>query len=242
MKKLALAVATLCIIAATSSCNKKGSLTINTEETPALSSFNDSLSWALGFTLAQNIASTGLNPDREIMIQALLATLDGKQQPMTQDQTFAMLQEVEKQAFYNKTNVEESKMEETRAREKEYFANLLKDNPSIKKSDKGFYYEVIKEGNGRQGAPGLVIVFDYKGSFTNGQVFDQTYGNRPPITHAVTETLMPGLYEAFCMMKAGSTYRFYFPAEMAFGATGAEGIPPYSTVIYEVELHEVRDE
>jgi FKBP-type peptidyl-prolyl cis-trans isomerase len=241
MKKILLAITSLCLIGIATSCHKSGTLTINTDETPQLTNKADSISWAMGFTLAQNVASTGIKIDREIMLQAICATLDSKQQPMTQEQTFAMLQEIEKAAFFNKTNNEKAQLEETRARESEYFAKLTKENPKIKKSDKGFYYEVLKEGNGRQGAPGLVVYFDYKGSFTNGQIFDQTYGNREPITHVISESLMPGLFEGFCMMKGGSTYRFYFPAEMAFGANGAEGIPPYSTVIYEVELHEVRD-
>ena len=107
--------------------------------------------------------------------------------------------------------------------------------------DKGFYYEVLKEGTGRKAEPGLIIDFDYKGTFTNGQIFDQTYGNRSSIVHLVDESLMPGLREGFCMMKAGSTYRFYFPCEMAFGAKGTDDIPPFTTVIYEVELHDVHE-
>jgi FKBP-type peptidyl-prolyl cis-trans isomerase len=101
--------------------------------------------------------------------------------------------------------------------------------------------QVLKEGDGRKGELGLLVEFDYKGTFTNGQIFDQTYGNRPPIVHMIDEGLMPGLREAFCMMKAGSKYRFYFPSEMAFGAQGSEDIPPFTTVIYEVELHDVHE-
>ena len=92
-----------------------------------------------------------------------------------------------------------------------------------------------------QGAPGMVVEFDYKGSFTNGQVFDQTYGNREPIVHVIGETLMPGLFEGLCMMRSGSHYRFYFPSEIAFGARGTEDIPPYTAVIYEVEVHSIHE-
>ena len=241
MKKIFFAIATLCIIATATSCQKKGTIVIDTDATPALNNKNDSLSWAMGFSLAQSIAATGVDINRELLMQAISVTLDSKKQPLTQEQTMRLITEVEQSAFLNKTNVEKKNMEETRQREGDYFAKLTKENSDVKKSDKGFYYQIVKEGSGRQCEQGLVAVFDYKGYFTNGQLFDQTYGNRPPITHAVAEGMMPGLLEGLCMMKAGSTYRFYFPAEMAFGASGTEGIPPYSTVIYEVELHEVRD-
>ena len=141
----------------------------------------------------------------------------------------------------NRSQQEQNRLDEVRAREAEYFAQLQKDNPNVIKSDKGFYYEVLKEGNGRKGEPGLVVVFDYKGMFPNGQIFDQTYGNRDEITHVISESIFEGLREGFCLMKAGSKYRFYFPSEMAFGSNGTENIPPYSVVIYEVDLHEVHE-
>ena len=241
MKKILYTIAALCIIAASVSCKDRGGLVVPIDQQPQLANKNDSLSWALGFTLAQNIASTGVDINREVLFQAICNTLDSKQQPMTQEQTYILLNELEQRAQEYQMENSQSVFQETRAREAAYFSQLMKDNPNVKKSDKGFYYEVLKEGNGRQGAYGLVVVFDYKGTFTNGQIFDQTYGNREPITHIVGETLMPGLFEAFCMMRAGSTYRFYFPCEMAFGEKGTENIPPFSTVIYEVELHEVRD-
>lgn len=241
MKKVIFALVVLGLSFASTSCQKKGTVVVDVDEPTVLNDLNDSLNWAMGFSVAQNIASTGIAIDRDVLFKAICVTLDSKQQPMTQTQTFEMLQKLEQQAFANKSTVEQSKLEETRAFEAEYFSKLQKDNPNVKKSDKGFYYEVLKEGNGRQGAEGLVAVFDYKGSFTNGQVFDQTYGNRPPLTYVISDNVIPGLFEGLCMMKAGSKYRFYFPSEMAFGARGTDGVPPYSTMVYEVELYEVRD-
>ena len=237
MKKILFAA--ICI-ALLSSCHKGSTIVVNTEKTPAFENVNDSLSWALGFSVAQNIASTGVDINRELLMQAICVTLDSKQQPFSQQTTTAMLMELEKRAYMSQKASFDNQLAEARQREEVYFAKLLQDNPAVKKSDKGFYYEVIKQGNGPVAELGSVVVFDYKGSFTNGHVFDQTYGNRESITHVVGSELMPGLYEGFLMMPAGSTYRFYFPCEMGFGAQGTEGVPPFSTLIYEVELHDVQ--
>ncbi|MBP5189308.1 MAG: FKBP-type peptidyl-prolyl cis-trans isomerase [Bacteroidales bacterium] len=241
MKKIILAASVLCIMLMTNSCQKKGTYVLDTDEPVVLNDKIDSLSWALGFSVAQNVASTGVDINREVLLQAICVTLDSKQQAMTQTQTYDLLQQIEQIAYLNRSKNHQKQIDETRAKESVYFDRLMKDNPNVKKSDKGFYYEVIKEGDGRKGEPGLVVVFDYKGSFLNGQVFDQTYGNREPIVHVISESIFPGLFEGFCMMRAGSTYRFYFPSEMAFGANGTENVPPYTAVIYDVELHEVRD-
>ena len=237
MKKIFFAA--LCITLLVS-CHKSSTVVVDTDKVPAFTNQSDSLSWALGFSVAQNIAATGIDINRELLLQAIYATLDSKQQPFTQQQTSMMLMELDQRAYMNRKMNQEDQMAETRKREETYFAKLIQERPNVKKSDKGFYYEVLKQGNGPVAEMGSVVVFDYKGSLINGHIFDQTYGNREPITHVVGPELMPGLFEGFCMMPAGSTYRFYFPCEMAFGAQGDDGIPPFSTLIYEVELHEVQ--
>ena len=225
------------------SCQNKDSIVVNTTAEPVLENNIDSLSWAMGFSVAQNIASTGVEFNREILFQSICATLDGKQQPMTEKQTIWKLQQLEEKSFLNQRMVQQSASADAETREAVYFEKLLQENPNVKKSDKGFYYEVLKEGKGRRGEIGLVAVFDYKGMFTNGQIFDQTYGNREPIPHVIGEPMMPGLVEGFCLMNAGSIYRFYFPYMMAFGPNGEpdSGIPPYTTLIYEVELHDLHE-
>ena len=241
MKKALLAAAVLCIIGITTSCTPKDKITVDTSKAPELRTQADSLSWALGFSIAQNIANTGIETNQEVILQAIFTTLNQKQQPLTQQQTYQLLNELDRLAFIAQTKNHESQMKETQAREEAYFADLLSKNPNVKKSDKGYYYEVLQEGKGRKGDIGLVALFDYKGSYTNGQVFDQTYGNNDTVRHLIDESIMPGLLDGLCNMRAGSTYRFYFPSELAFGAKGTDGIPPYSTVIYEIALYAVTD-
>lgn len=238
MKKIIFAVMCVALLA---SCHKGSTIVVDTEATPTFANENDSLSWALGFSVAQNIAATGVNINKDLLIQAICVTLDSKQQPFSQQETATMLIELERRAYMNRSKNLNDQLTEVRQREDAYFTKLLQERPNVKKSDKGFYYEVVKQGNGPVPERGSIVVFDYRGSFTNGHVFDQTYGNREPITHVVADELMPGLFEAFCMMPAGSTYRFYFPSEMAFGARGTDDIPPYSTVIYDIELHKVEN-
>ncbi len=227
-------------IAMLASC-QKGKVVVDTTKTPTFADKNDSLSWALGFSAAQNFAATGVKINREVLLQAICATLDSLQQPFTMQQTASMLMELNQMAATNRELKQTKENNEQQMQEDAYFTELMKNNANVKKSDKGFYYEVLKEGNGRKGELGLVVVFDYKGMFTNGQVFDQTYGNRDAITTVISDDMFPGLCEAFQIMKGGSKYRLYFPSELAFGARGTQDIPPYSTLIYEIELHEVRD-
>ena len=78
---------------------------------------------------------------------------------------------------------------------------------------------------------------DFKGiNMANNQVIEETYGHREPIIHTLDRPMFQGLLSGFQLMNTGSKYRFYFPHQLV---TGANGIPPYTPVIYEVELHEI---
>ena len=119
----------------------------------------------------------------------------------------------------------------------ELFAKLVADKPGLKKAPEGYYYEVLKEGHGPKATIGKRIRFDFKGiNMVTNQVIEETYGKREPIIHNLDRPMFEGLLSGFQLMKAGSKYRFYFPHQLV---TGANGIPPYTPVIYEVELHEI---
>ena len=242
INRIILPVAIAVVIASAVSCNKKGTIVVDTESQTVLSNSVDSMSWALGLSLAQTISSTGFEPNRELMFKAICNTLDGKQQPMTQQATYMLLQDLEAQQYINQKQQMEKASDEAKANEAVFFEKLMKENPNVKKSEKGFYYEVLQEGKGMKGERGLVAVFDYKGMYIDGKIFDQTYGNREPIVHVIDEPMMTGLLEGMCMMRGGSKYRFYLPSEMAYGSRGSmeENIPPYTPLIYEIEMHEVR--
>ncbi len=240
MKKAFFTAACLSMMALAVSCQDGNKIVVKTDKNPELQSTIDSLSWAMGFSIAQSIAGTGIEPNREILFEAICATLDSRQQALTEDQTYHLLNNIERIASTANSAKLENELKEVREREEAYFKELTKNNPNVIKCDKGFYYEVLKEGKGEKASIGQVVTFDYKGSLTNGQVFDQTYGNRDAITHIVGEPMFPGLVEGMCLMNEGSTYRFYFPSEMAFGRNGGDMIPANSIVIYEVELHNIR--
>lgn len=206
-----------------------------------LNSQSDTLSWVMGEYAARTILSTNMAYDQDMVLKAMKAILNGEASPLD-DETFSMvLDNMNTQVMLQQQQEIAEQREAADKQEQAYFKKLEKDNPNVKKAPEGFYYEVIKKGHGPNAQYRQVVFFDYKAYFTNGQLFDQTYGNREPITHVVGNPMFQGMQKAFTYMNAGSTYRFYFPYELAFGVNGTEDIPPCTTIIYEIELHEVRD-
>ena len=237
MRKIVMFSVAVAMLAMVFSCNK-------TQTGVKLSNQTDTISWAMGESVALGFQQSGLDIDKDVFLKAIEATLNGGDQPLDNATYQQVLNYANGLILANQRENQQQAMEKAAQDEKTYFAKLEKENPNVIKSDKGFYYEVVTPSpnkNARTGKVGLIAVFDYKGYFTNGQLFDQTYGNRDAITHVIGNPMFQGLIDALCLMPEGSTYRFYFPNELAFGAQGDVNIPPYTAVIYEIALHEIHE-
>jgi len=241
IKRVITLTAITAILATIVACGGKNRIVVNSDAPANITTANDTLNWALGFNIAQMMAGTGIELNREVVFQAICATLDQHEQPLTQAQMSEALQKLSEISYINQSQKMKSMKEQTESSEAVYFQQLTAKNPNIKKSKEGIYYEVMKEGSGRKGELGLIATFDYKGSYTNGQLFDKTYGNREPIRHVIGDPMIPGMQAALCLMNAGSQYRFYIPSGMAYGPQGNGDIPANTIVIYEIELHSIED-
>ena len=215
-----------------SSCHKKAA-NIN------LNTMQDTVNWVIGESMAQSLMNSGVDIDKELVLRAVEATLNGEKQPIDDANFDIILAQVNHILMEQQQAMANKKQADASAQEEKYFQDLVKNNPKLIKHESGFYYEVVKEGKGRKGKFGEVAVFDYKASFANGQIFDQTYGNRDAITHVIGSPMFQGMQDALCLMTPGSIYRCYFPYQLAFGFEGSGDVPPCTTVVYEIELHSV---
>lgn len=101
----------------------------------------------------------------------------------------------------------------------------------------GLQYEVLREGKegGKRPKPTDSVRCNYKGSFIDGKVFD--YSSNPIVFPL--QGVIEGWTEGLQYMTEGAKYRFVIPYQLGYGARGYSIIPPYSTLIFEVELIEV---
>jgi FKBP-type peptidyl-prolyl cis-trans isomerase FklB len=105
----------------------------------------------------------------------------------------------------------------------------------------GLQYKVLTEGNGPKPGKDQTVTAHYVGTLINGQEFDNSVKRGQPAQFAVTGVI-PGWTEALQLMKVGSKWRIFVPADLAYGDEGAgETIPPGSTLIFDIELLGVAD-
>ena len=103
----------------------------------------------------------------------------------------------------------------------------------------GLQYEILNEGDGKQPSAKDTVRCHYHGTLTDGTVFDSSVQRGEPAEFPLNQVIA-GWTEGVQLMKEGAKYRFYIPYNLAYGERGAGAqIPPYSALIFDVELLKV---
>lgn len=103
----------------------------------------------------------------------------------------------------------------------------------------GLQYQVLTEGTGRSPKATDKVRCHYEGWLIDGTVFDSSYQRGEPADFPLNGVI-PGWTEGVQLMKEGAKYRFFIPYLLGYGERGAgSSIPPYSTLVFDVELIKV---
>jgi FKBP-type peptidyl-prolyl cis-trans isomerase FklB len=126
------------------------------------------------------------------------------------------------------------------ANEKFLSDNKLKDG--VRTTPSGLQYKIITEGRGNTAGEKSTVKVNYRGRLIDGTEFDSSYKNNAPASFRVNQVIK-GWTEALQLMSSGSKWELYIPQELAYGSAGQGAkIPPYATLIFEIELLEIEPE
>ncbi len=111
-----------------------------------------------------------------------------------------------------------------------------KETGKVQTTASGLKYEVVREGDGAKPSATDSVTVHYKGTLTDGTVFDSSYDRGQPATFPLNRVIK-GWTEGLQLMPVGSKYILTIPPDLGYGAAGAGGrIPPNATLVFEVEL------
>jgi len=192
--------------------------------------FDRSGSYALGMNIGTNFRMSGIFPDMDEFARGMLDAL--------RDETRYTMEEAA-EVFHNAyTAAMERRNEASRQQEAEFLAENA-ERPGIIVTASGLQYEVIVEGDGPRPSVFDTVRVHYEGTLLDGTVFDSSHFRGVPVEFPLLGVI-PGWTEGLQLMTVGSVYRFYIPSELGYGSHGAgPQIPPYSTLIFEVELLDI---
>ena len=199
----------------------------------------DKNSYALGMSIAHNMISSGVKEvSFEDFTAGIKAVLTGAKPEISFEEAAGLLDkyfaEIER-----KQQSESAAMGAAMKKEGEEFlaANALKEGVTVLPS--GLQYKVVVAGSGKKPGPKDKVRCHYCGTFPDGTKFDSSYDRGEPAVFGLNQVIA-GWTEGLQLMQEGAEYEFYIPYSLGYGEAGAPGaIPPYSALVFRVELIEV---
>jgi FKBP-type peptidyl-prolyl cis-trans isomerase FklB len=204
------------------------------EKSPQLKDQKEKVSYAIGMQIGFNLARQKVDINSDILAAGIKDAIAGKPQ-LTSDQVKDVMAQFEKDM--------EQKQKELGEKNKTEGAKFVEENkkkPGVKTTASGLQYKVMKDGTGAQPKATDMVTVNYRGTLIDGTEFDSSYKRGQPATFPVNGVIK-GWTEALQLMKQGSKYQLVIPSNLAYGerAMGPD-IGPNSTLIFEVELQEVK--
>ncbi|WP_100924038.1 FKBP-type peptidyl-prolyl cis-trans isomerase [Tenacibaculum sp. SZ-18] len=209
----------------------------------------DSVSYSLGLNTGVRMRAdpNAKELDPELYVQGFLNGADSTNIKINIDEAVQLMRsyfqrkqmedmEKRKKEMEQKAEIEHADYK----KENEAFLAENKGKEGVVTTESGLQYIVLKEGNGASPKIADYVRVHYHGTTIDGNVFDSSINRGTPAEFGVTQVIK-GWTEGLQLMKEGSKFKFFIPQELAYGFQGSRNvIKPYSTLIFEVELLEVK--
>ena len=205
------------------------------EKPPQLKDLKDKASYAFGLNIGLNMHRQNVDLNLDVFTAGIKDALAQRKPLLTEQEVKDTMMAFQKEMQEKQT--EQAKKNEADGQK---FLADNKNKEGVKTTASGLQYKVLKEGNGAQPKSSDTVTVNYRGTLIDGTEFDSSYKRGQPATFPVSGVIK-GWTEALQLMKAGSKYQLFIPANLAYGdRSPGPQIPAGSTLTFEVELMEVK--
>ena len=211
----------------TKTTTTKSATTKPTTGVPVLKTPNDSLSYAIGLSVANFYRQQGIKLNVNLVSKACNDILTNKK-PLLSDEQANLV-------FMCHSNPQIC----SNVKQGEKYLQENKKKSNVKTSPSGLQYEVMTLGTGAKPGPVDTVTVNYLGTLTNGTEFDNSYKRGSSISFALNGVIK-GWTEGLQLMPVGSKYKFYIPYQLGYGLNDMGAIPAGSLLIFEVELRDIK--
>jgi FKBP-type peptidyl-prolyl cis-trans isomerase FklB len=200
-------------------------------EKPVLNKKKDKVSYSLGYQIGGDFKKENRDIDPDAFLKGVKDALAEMKPEISPEEMRSTLMQMKKK-IVARQQFEKLEMREQRLGEGKKFLteNAMKDGVITLPS--GLQYKVIKEGKGRIPGPTDRVTVQYRGTLIDGTEFSNSYRKDKPETFYVNGVI-PGISAALQLMKEGSNWQLFIPADLAFGK---RGLLANRTVIYDLDL------
>lgn len=208
---------------------KKGDKVQTTESGVVMQTKEDSVSYSYGHLIAESMKLQGITEmDYDLFMLGIKDMFEGNT-PLIESAAANML-------VVNYLQDKQAKAGEDNMAKGTSFLEENKSKAGVVVLPSGLQYKILEEGTGNMPSADDEVKVHYEGKLIDGTIFDSSIQRGEPIVFGVNQVIK-GWQEALQLMKEGSRWMLYIPADLAYGASGAgDVIGPNEVLIFEVEL------
>ena len=191
-------------------------------------------SYAIGIDVGQSLARQGVMPDVDAFLLGVKDGLGGIKPRITPEQY--------QSAMANLSKSVNDRFKETAKTNLDAGKGFLAENKKqggVTELSSGLQYKELRKGSGAHPKAGDTIVAHYTGTLIDGTKFDSTKDRNEPATIPL-DGVIKGWQEAIPLMTVGSRWQIFVPPNLAYGVKGQGVIGPNQTLIFEIELLEIK--
>lgn len=219
--------------------NPPGKSESGSSAAPAASAFTDlQLVEEFGWFIGKRVGLTELEFSKaevDALLKGIASAASGKDSPYELEKIGPAMDEFmqKKQSAYL------GKLKEKNQATNQEFFTKIKQNKNVVALPSGLHYEVTKQGDGTFPKEDQTVKVHYTGTLVDGTVFDSSVQRGEPAEFGLKEVI-PGWTEGIQKVSKGGKIKLYVPPQLAYGDDGRPGIPPGSTLIFDVELIDIK--
>lgn len=212
------------------------------EDKDALKDEKSKVSYAIGMSLGTQWKRNALDPEQvslDDLRRGIQDAMAGRKTLLTEQEAQETLREFSQQQ--QAKMMEKRRLEaETNKKAGDAFLNENKLKPGVITLPSGLQYKILAEGEGNSPKSTDMVSAIYRGTLIDGTEFDSSakHGDKP--AQFGVGNVIKGWTEALQLMKPGAKWQLFIPGDLAYGDAGRPGIPPGSTLLFDIELVSVQ--
>ncbi len=209
-------------------------------EQPKLDSTDQKVSYGMGLVLGERMGNDLPNLQMDQFLQGIQHGHAGDEEAKRMSR-----EEIQQALMTYQQQLQEEQgkqMEELAQKNLEAGEAFLAENAEregVETTESGLQYEILEQGDGEKPAATDTVQVHYTGELLSGEVFDSSRERGEPVTFALNQVI-PGWTEGLQLMNEGARYKLYIPSDLAYGPGGNRAIGPNETLVFDVELLEVK--
>jgi FKBP-type peptidyl-prolyl cis-trans isomerase len=209
---------------------------VSADHSPVLKTQKDMQSYAVGVELVRNYKRQGADLDLDIVMRGMKEALAGDKLLLTEEDLLTSLSMFTSELRRKKAG-DRLMAQQDNKKNGEAFLAENKTKPGVVTLPSGLQYKILKAGEGKKPTDADTIECRFRGSRIDGT--DLENPSERLDTFKIS-AVIPGWREAIKLMSVGSKWQLFIPPQLGYGQRGSGHIGPYETLIYEIELIEIK--